>query len=66
MWPLSEYCVQFWAPQNRKDVKVLEDIQRRTTELITGQEGMCYKEGLRALGLPSPEKQGPRSNLSAP
>ena len=32
--PHLEYCIQAWGPQYRKDVELLEQIQRRATKMI--------------------------------
>ena len=41
-----EFCVQAWCPYLRKDIAMIERVQRRTTKLLEGLNDMFYSERL--------------------
>ena len=45
--PKLEYCAQAWRPYLRKDIDLLEKVQRRATRMIIGDRDLTYGERLK-------------------
>ena len=58
-----EYAVQAWSPRLRKDIVLLEKVQRRATKMVPECRDMDYDQRLMFLGLSSLEDRRRRGDL---
>ena len=42
-----EYCIQAWRPYRKKDIDMLERVQRRATEMIQNLRNISYEMHLK-------------------
>ena len=49
--PHLEYCIQAWRPCHKKDIDILERVQRRLTKMIQKLRNISYEMRLKECGL---------------
>ena len=61
--PDLAYCIQVWSSQYRRDVDLLDRVQRRAANMIQGMEHLSFEDTLRELGPFILEKRRLRRDL---
>ena len=60
--PILESAGVAWCPWEKKDIEIIEKIQRRTTRMIPGLGGLSYEERLKACNLTTLERRRERGD----
>ena len=58
-----EFAIPAWSPWTRADTEILEKVQMRAVNQISGLQGRSYEEKLKELGLNSLESKRERFDL---
>ena len=61
--PHLDYAVIAWSPHLRKDIDLIEKVQRRFTRMIPGYSELSYEANLKKLNLTTLEVRRTRDDL---
>ena len=61
--PHLEYAIQAWNPYTRKNIDLLEGVQRRATKMVKNCRNLEYRERLEYLGLTTLQTRRIRGDL---
>jgi ribonuclease P/MRP protein subunit RPP40 len=61
--PLLDNCVQAWRPYRKKDIDLIERVQKRATRMVEECKGLEYEVRLMRLGLTMLETRRLRADL---
>jgi ribonucleases P/MRP protein subunit RPP40 len=61
--PKLEYCIQAWSPYLKKDIDMIERVQRRALKLVQEFKELSYEDRLLRAGLTTLEKRRVRGDL---
>jgi len=64
--PHLEYCIQTWRPYRKKDINMLEMVQRRATKMISRLRNISYEVCLKECGLTTQETRRLRGDQIVP
>ena len=48
-----EYANLFWSPNRKKDIVLIESVQKKATKFLPGMIGLTYEQRLRKINLPT-------------
>jgi hypothetical protein len=61
--PHLEYASSVWNPHRRADVRIIENLQKRATKLVSRLRSFSYSDRLSILGLTTLEERRSRGDL---
>jgi ribonucleases P/MRP protein subunit RPP40 len=61
--PHLEYAITAWCPHTKRDIEILERVQRRATKLVTSLKDLSYEQRLEMLDLSTLRKRRERADV---